>query len=676
MKSGHLVEQEAGRTVLETTIAELRVEIADRNETVETLERTVRSFQTILDSLSDSVAIHDLEGRILFVNSVLCDYLGVDRSELLGSGLDRTPGPFFAARTPQEVDQLREEQGFRTFATLRRADDGTSIPVEVTTRLIEVNGDEVVLSCGRNTQERSQVERVIEMSPVVAFVWRNELGWPVQYVSDNVKKLCGYAAGAFRSGGVSYSEIIHPDDLERVSAEVDEACADTSLESYSHAPYRIVTKSGETRWVEDRTICLRDEHGQVTHFQGILLDISGRKKAETLHTRLMAAIEQASETIVITDASGVIQYVNPAFERITGFSREEAIGRDPKVLASGKHGPAFYRDLWGTITSGSVWAGHFINKRKDGSLYEEDATISPVRSEEGEITAFVAVKRDVTEQIDLERQLNQANKLEAIGQLAAGIAHEINTPTQFVGDNVRFLNDAFSDLLDPLKLLAGIVARDDPRPSSAEAALLKTAVEEADIEYMLEEIPTAITQSLEGVGRTAEIVRAMKAFSHPAQDKRLADLNQAINTTITVARNEWKYVADVTQDFDEDLPQVPCYEGDFNQVILNMIVNASHAISDVVNGGEGGKGTITVQTRALENEVEIRVSDTGTGIPPEVVDRIFDPFFTTKALGKGTGQGLSLAHATIVKKHGGTLNVETEVGKGSTFVIRLPLADD
>lgn len=194
------------------------------------------------------------------------------------------------------------------------------------------------------------------------------------------------------------------------------------------------------------------------------------------------------------------------------------------------------------------------------------------------------------------------------------------------------------------------------------------------MDYLSEEIPTAINQSLEGIERITEIVLAMKQFAHPDSGKMAAtDINDAITNTITVARSEWKYVADVTTDLDSTMPMVPCLPGEFNQVILNLITNAAHAISDSLGDGGEAKGKITVTTRRDDDYAEIRLSDTGTGIPQEAQPRIFDPFFTTKQVGRGTGQGLAISYSVIVDKHNGTITFDTEVGKGTTFIIRLPL---
>jgi signal transduction histidine kinase len=203
---------------------------------------------------------------------------------------------------------------------------------------------------------------------------------------------------------------------------------------------------------------------------------------------------------------------------------------------------------------------------------------------------------------------------------------------------------------------------------------IRAAAQDMDVEYLSQEIPKAIQQSLDGVERVANIVRAMKEFSHPGSgEKTSIDLNHAIESTITVAKNEWKYVADVVSEFDPQLPPVSCLPGEFNQVILNILVNAAHAIAVVVGDAAGQKGTIRVMTRRDGAWAEVRISDTGPGIPEAIQNRVFDPFFTTKKVGKGTGQGLAIAHNVIVEKHGGSITFESEVGKGTTFIIRLPI---
>jgi len=315
-------------------------------------------------------------------------------------------------------------------------------------------------------------------------------------------------------------------------------------------------------------------------------------------------------------------------------------------------------------------------RRADGKDSFINLTLTPNQAGDNQRLDVILLGTDTSQHHLLESQLQQARKLEAICQLAAGIAHEINTPTQYVGDNTRFLQDSFGSIANVLQAYQGLLAA--ARNNTVTPALItqvEATLAASDLDYLFEQIPTAIQETLEGVGRVSKIVRAMKEFSHPGgKDKAASDLNKAIETTVTVARNEWKYVADLELDLDPQLPLVPCFIGDLNQCILNLVVNAAHAIEDVVKTTPGSKGRIIVQTRRDDSHVEIRVTDTGTGIPEAVRPRIFDPFFTTKGVGKGTGQGLYLTYQTVVEKHQGTVTFQTESGKGTTFIIRLPVS--
>jgi two-component system NtrC family sensor kinase len=275
-----------------------------------------------------------------------------------------------------------------------------------------------------------------------------------------------------------------------------------------------------------------------------------------------------------------------------------------------------------------------------------------------------------------QTRLLQAQKLEAVGQLAAGIAHEINTPAQFISSNIDFIENSFLDikcLIDSRWGMADAVMQEP-----ALAALSRERerlLEELDWDYLKEEIPRAILQSKEGIKRVTTIVQAMKEFSHPgSKEKEFCDLNKIIETTIVVASNEWKYAAEIVTHLDPDLPRVFCLANEIGQVILNILINATHAIAGKnINTGE--KGTITISTRHTPDHVELCIEDTGTGIPENIRDRIFEPFFTTKGVGKGTGQGLAISHDVVEKKHDGTLAFTSEVGKGTIFTIQLPVKE-
>lgn len=276
------------------------------------------------------------------------------------------------------------------------------------------------------------------------------------------------------------------------------------------------------------------------------------------------------------------------------------------------------------------------------------------------------------ESIRLQREKEQTSRFEAIGQLAAGIAHEINTPIQYIGDNIQFFAEGFQDLLALLDEVGTQIRQaDDTRLGEA----FQHAATAADLEFLTQEIPVAIDQTWQGVDRIKEILLAMKNFSHPGKETHvMADLNQCIQATVVISKHEWKYIADLDVDLDENLPEIPCNPGELNQVFLNLIVNACHAVEEKISKNSGEKGKIHIQTRHRKNRVEIQVADTGTGIPDHVLDRIFDPFFTTKEVGRGTGQGLAIARAIVVKRHSGTIDVKTWPGKGTRFVVRLPMA--
>lgn len=314
-------------------------------------------------------------------------------------------------------------------------------------------------------------------------------------------------------------------------------------------------------------------------------------------------------------------------------------------------------------------------RKSDGEERYLGITINPLNEDDDSILGLTIIGADITDRKKLEAQLHQSHKMEAIGQLAAGIAHEINTPTQFVGDNTRFLQDAFGDLIQIVKLYQALI--DAAKSKLLTNELIQNAeerVEEIELEYLEEEIPVAIQHTLKGVHRIAKIVQAMKIFSHPGQsEKEPTDINSEIEKTITITRNEWKYVAELIADLDPSLSPIPCFRAEFNQVILNLIVNAAHAIAEANRDNSTQKGTIRISTRQEGNWAKIHISDTGAGITEEIQHKIFDLFFTTKEPGKGTGQGLAISHSVIVDKHNGTITLETKEGKGTTFIIGLPL---
>jgi PAS domain S-box-containing protein len=314
--------------------------------------------------------------------------------------------------------------------------------------------------------------------------------------------------------------------------------------------------------------------------------------------------------------------------------------------------------------------GKEIWLRDAGGTVEESGG---ARGLQGLLFDITDAKRAEAERNQLELELRLGQKLEAVGELAAGIAHEINTPIQFVGDTVRFLEDSFTEVMGLVEVQAEL--RRAAEAGQVDAALLervRTAEELADIEYLAERVPGAFGRADDGIRRVATIVRAMREFAHPPTMERApADLNEAVRNTLVVATNTYKYVADLEMELD-DLPPVVCNVGDINQVLLNLIVNAGQAVETALGDGDA-RGTIRISTRRDEDHVVVSIADTGTGIRAEFAERIFDPFFTTKDVGAGTGQGLAIARTIVVERHGGSLTFESEPGQGTTFHIRLPI---
>ncbi|MEM8485710.1 MAG: MHYT domain-containing protein [Bacteroidota bacterium] len=431
-----------------------------------------------------------------------------------------------------------------------------------------------------------------------------------------------------------------------------------------------------THLVEERTADLQKQTQNLQASKAQLeKEMAERRVMEEEMTRLGRIIDATSIEIYLVHAE-TFKYIGAnkgAIEK-SGYPLEALKALTPLTLNMDMTQDKL-DELLAPLNNGKQEKVTFESMRlqRDGSKYL--AKIDIHFSNSGSPAVYVMMVEDITQRKQLESQLSQAQKLESIGQLAAGVAHEINTPIQYVGDNTNFFKESFGEIEELIGIYDQLVSQAREGALTAETlAEIEEALEDADFEYLAEEIPKAIDQTIEGINRVAKIVRAMKEFSHPGQEeKTLVDLNKAIETTMTVARNEWKYVADIDLQLDPALPEVPCHPGELNQVFLNIMVNAAHAIEPSVEANNGQKGKITLRTRATDEFVEVQIQDSGSGIPVHARQKIFDPFYTTKDVGKGTGQGLAIAHAVVTEKHGGNIFFETEIGQGTTFFIQIPL---
>lgn len=659
-------------------------------------DQQLRLQTSALEAAANSIVITDRAGHMLWINSAFTRLTGYSMAEVVG-------------KTPALLKSGKHDRTYyaRLWDTITRGDtwhgelinrrkDGSLYHEEMTIAPVRGADGEIAnfIAVKQEISDRKKFEEELARERDLLQALMNNLPDYIYFKDASCRFTRTNLAHARHLGLRNPEEAIGKTDIDFGSVrQARQNLVDERRLLATGEPILGLVEglevAGKKMWVSSTKVPLRDAAGQIMGLVGISRDITGYKLAElerlAMQGRYQLLFDSAGDAI-LTLGDGKFQDCNRAALRmfrchektqVTGASLEEFSpphqpdGTESRV-AAGKH-------VAEALKSGTK-RFEWTYRRRDGEDFPAEVSLTSFWLDDRQVVQ--ATVRDLTERKQAEKerqmmelQLRQSQKLESIGQLAAGIAHEINTPTQYVGDNTRFLKDAFANILGVLnshgELLAA--ARQNaitPELLEKDEALLAAS----DLEYFCVQIPQAIQETLEGIERVTKIVRAMKEFSHPGgQEKCPADLNKAIESTVTVARNEWKYVADLTTDFEPGLPFVPCFLGEFNQVILNLVVNAAHAIGDVVKKHPGTKGRIVVQTRRDGDHVIVRVSDTGTGIPESHRSHIFEPFFTTKEVGKGSGQGLALVYNSIIKKHGGTVAFETETGVGTTFIIRLPV---
>jgi len=421
-----------------------------------------------------------------------------------------------------------------------------------------------------------------------------------------------------------------------------------------------------------------DEMGEMGRALNRMADKLEKLQAATVNS-FNETLDQVMDCVYMFDPSTLkFIFVNQGGLDLLGYGREELYSMSPLDINMELTEDSF-RTLIRPLQENSEDSLTFVSHHRDSK--GNDIPVEMLLKyavPPGNEPRFVAIVRDISERIQqgkekekIQAELLHKQKLESVGQLAAGIAHEINTPIQFVGTNIEFFSESHEDVEQFVTELRKTLPEwPDDIQKQVEAAL-----ENLDWEYLVEEIPTAIRQSKEGIDRVSALVGAMKRFSHPgSKEMTKADLNEIIETALTVSSNEWKYHAEIVRMYDEDLPKIPLLADQMGQVFLNLIVNASQAIHEKNSkNGTEEKGTITISTRVVDQDAELVFHDTGAGISQSIITKVFDPFFTTKDVGKGTGQGLAICHDVITQKHHGTLQVSSVEGEGTTFVMRLPL---
>jgi PAS domain S-box-containing protein len=659
------------------------IDITERKQAEQALAHERGLLRALMDNLPDYIYFKDRRSRFLRTNRAHAKAFGLsDPAQAVG----KTDFDFFTAEHAQQA--YNDEQEVITTGKPMTAKeeketwpDGRVTWVSTTKMPFRDANGAIIGTFGvsrditaRKRAEKALEERttylntLIDISPLGIVVLDTEER--IQMSNPAFEKLFLYSRREMQ--GVNLEELIIPRELVSEA----ESLTKQSLGGASvHATSRRRRKDGTLVDVEIYAVPLVVDDKPLG-LLGLYQDITKRKRAEEAlrasEERYRELFENASDVVYTTDLEGGLTSLNRVAEQTLAYSREEATQMNLRQLVDPGHWQRVEQTRERLLAGDSAVTLELEITAKDGRRVMLEVNPRLIYKD-GKPVGMQGIGRDITGRDEREMELRHAQKLESVGRLASGIAHEINTPIQFVGDNTRFVQDSFGGLQTLLRKyqeLRDAVAAGTVSPDLL--AAVRRVEEESDCAYLLEEIPKALTQTLDGVTRVATLVRAMKDFARPeSKEKAAADLNKALLSTLTVARNELEYVADVETDLG-DLPPVVCNISDLNQVFLNLLVNAAHAISEVVKGS-GEKGKIWVRTVAEDNTVLVTITDTGCGIPEGIRTKVFDPFFTTKEVGRGTGQGLAIARSVVVERHKGTLTFESEVGKGTTFYICLPL---
>ena len=646
----------------------------DETESLKTRDQILRAKEELertFDTISDMVFLVDDAGVIQRANTALTDKLGLSPREVVGRTCREVLGcsechlegreldsqdisvtyPNLPGRFLVRSNELLDQEGRRVGKVVVSRDVTASDRIRETLASIE-----------------SKYKSIFDNAPVGMFQSTPE----GVYMSVNVTMASIFGFSSTEEMMRNYTDIptqmyVNPEDRRSIIAEGLEqgviAARDVQLRR----------RDGSVFWGRLRGRVVRDGQGNVQYFEGFVEDVSGRRAArENLarsEQRFRSLAENMSQGLVQLDPDGVIGYCNDHFCRLAHRDRSGLIGTPICALVH-EDDKASFRVIFDKGVCLLAGSRFDLRLNVGGDIRFTLVTPVALQDADGQALGFWLLVLDITERRMLESQLLQTQKLEAIGQLAAGIAHEINTPTQYVMNNMWFIKEGIEQLGQAIEAYREVAGR----PGSPGGEDMRAREEELQVGFYLEELPSAISETLQGLDRISAIVNSVKQFAHPGHDQHQAvDLNELVEKTVTLTRNEWKYVSEMTMDLDPSLPRVVCSSQGMSQVLLNLVVNAAHAVMDVPKEA-GRAGHICIGTRNLGDRVEVLVRDNGSGIPVHARDHLFEPFFTTKPVGQGTGQGLFIAHREVVKEHGGAIRFETELGQGTTFIITLPVA--
>ncbi|MGA3243238.1 MAG: PAS domain S-box protein [Bacteroidota bacterium] len=629
-------------------VVALGQDITNRKRAEEDVRRSEIRFRRVWESSMDGMRILDKDGSIVMVNEAFCRLMGKPESQLIGKPYTTIYESLSVEQDVADLKVFQDRFATRSFERHQEVElpleGGKRILVELSNSLLEIPGEPpLLLSIFRDMTERRAAEQklreseekfrsVAEQSPNMIYINK---GGNVVYVNQRCVDMMGYTKEEFYAPEFNFINLIAPEYAPLVLENFSKHKAGGEIPTYE---YVLFTKDRKRIVGLHTTRVMNFEGGPA--ILGIVTDVTEHRHTEEELRKLHRAVEQSPSSIVITDAKGTIEYVNPKFTEVTGYTFEEAKGQNPRILKSGQTTAEEYTKLWETILSGKEWRGEFYNRKKNGEQFCELASISPVRDSSGTITHFLAVKEDITQRKLLEQQLFHARKMESLGTLASGIAHDFNNILGIILGYASMLKEKY---LGPEK----------------SAIYLDSIVKAAD--------------------RGAGLVRQILTFARKSDFKlELVDVNSIIGELTTMLGETFPKTISLSLQLEKALPPLPVDRTQVHQALLNLCVNARDAMAD--------HGSISIATRLVqgkslsarfaiatnENYVEISVSDTGSGIDETTKARIFEPFFTTKEIGKGTGLGLSVVFG-VVEAHQGFVDVDSELGRGSTFRVYLPL---
>jgi PAS domain S-box-containing protein len=621
-----------------------------RKETQSQLGWCEEMVSAVFQNWEDMVLLVDADtGRILKTNRATSRILGYKPEELVGRNF-ATLFPRLSMKD-KEIwhERIRASDSVFEYQEFVHA-DGSNCPLDVMAVLLDIHGRKVIVANLRDASERFRVEEALRRSEkryqqltesLTDYIYRVrvERNCPVEtHHSEACVGVTGYAPEDFNTDPYLWINMVHEEDRDIVRRQAEGILARRDVASVVH---RIVKKNGEVRWVSNIPVPCYDGDGNLLSYDGLVKDITERVIADKEQKQLVAVIEQTDQGVMITDARGVIQYVNSAFEQISGYPREEVIGKKPSMFSSGYHTTEFFRDMWNTISHGNTWSGQIICRRKNGSIQHIQTTVSPMRDEKGQITNYVSVRRDITQDLLMQERLRQAQKMEAIGTLAGGIAHDFN--------NILAAVLGFAELLQ------------DEIPEEGPAT-------------------KHLSQVIDAANRAKELVQQILSFSRKVgKEFKPLQVHNVIEEALKLLRASLPTTIEIVEDIDLESGQVLGDATQVHQIVMNLCTNAYHAMRE-----KGGILTISLHRVELKGEirenpgnlprgayVRLSVRDTGHGMSKETQERIFMPFFTTKPTGEGTGLGLAIVQG-IVTGFGGAITVESEMDKGSCFDVYLP----